>query len=130
MTKPVPGLAWLRQTSTILGIATLAGIAAALINHQVSWAEAIPGSVAALIAMAIPGHPDLQATATKAAADAVAAVRAKGLGGSTAVLGMDLVTLAGSLPDNTPVVAVLHTVTPIPPPVGVPVVPTPIPAVA
>ena len=120
MTKLAPVVAWLRQTSTILGIATLAGIVAALASHQVTWAEAIPGGVAALIAMAIPGHPDAQAAATKAATDAVRVVQSRGLGGSTLALGADLVTLAGSLPDDTPVVAVQHTVTPIAPPVAAP----------
>ena len=121
--------AWLRQGTTILGIATLIGLAAAVIAKQVTYAEAIPAAVGAVVAIALPQRTDAQAAAKQAATDAVAAVAAKGTGTSAFTLGADLVTLAGMLPDNTPVVAVQHTVTPISPAsVPQPVPATPVPA--
>ena len=108
--------AWLRQGTTILGIATLVGLVAAVVAKQVTLAQAVPTAVGAAVAIALPQRTDAQAAAKQAATDAVAAVNARGTGTTALTLGADLVTLAGMLPDSTPVVAVQHTVTPIAPP--------------
>jgi hypothetical protein len=108
-------LAWCEQTSTILGIAGLAGEAAAVYQHQMTWQAAVPGAAAALIAIAMPGRTDVQKAAAQAATDAVGVIGSKGLGPSPLALGADLVTIAGMLHPDTPVVAVRQTVTPIAP---------------
>ena len=126
-------ISWLRQTSTILGFATLGGTIAEVCSRQMSWIAAAPILGAAVVSIAWPGHPDVAAAASQAAKDGIAAGQTRGAMGSVMTLGADLVTLAGMLPDATPVVAVHHTVTPIAPasvPQAVPaapvlIVPTP-----
>ena len=67
-----PGLlAWLRQTSTILGLATSVGIVTAALQHTMSWDVAAPGLAGALVSMLMPGHPDVETMARRAALDAV-----------------------------------------------------------
>ena len=74
-TKPSPWVsvaAWLRQTSTIAGLATIAGTAAAAAMGSITWPVAIPTLVGAVVAIALPGAPDAKAVAEKAAAAAIA----------------------------------------------------------
>lgn len=67
-----PGLkSWLRQTSTILGLAAVAGIAAAYFGGTMSAELAIQALVPAVVAMILPGHGDASAAVTKATADAI-----------------------------------------------------------
>ena len=110
-----PIIAWARQTSTILGFATLGGTLAEACSHQMSWIAAAPVMGAAVVSIAWPGHPDTAAAIAQATKDGIAAGQAKGAGGSVMALGADLVTLAGMLPDNTHVIAVKQTVTPVAP---------------
>ena len=110
-----PIISWARQTSTILGFATLGGTIAEACGHQMSWIAAAPVIGAAVVSIAWPGHPDAAAAVAQATKDGIAVGQAKGSVGTAMALGTDLVTFAGMLPDNTPVVAVTHTVTPVPP---------------
>jgi hypothetical protein len=126
-------ISWARQTSTILGFATLGGTIAEACGHQMSWIAAAPVIGAAVVSIAWPGHPDAAAAVAQATKDGIAAGQAKGTGASALALGADLVTLAGMLPDNTPVVAVQHTVTAIAPasvPQAVPAAPVLAPVIA
>lgn len=63
---------WLRQTSTIMGLSTLLGIVISLVLGEVTFQLAVPVAAGALLAMAMPGHPEAQAVVAKLAVDAVA----------------------------------------------------------
>ena len=64
--------AWLRQTSTIIGICGVVGILMSVLGGTLLWAQALPALAASLTAMLMPGHPDAADAVRAAAADAVA----------------------------------------------------------
>ena len=71
-----PGLgAWLRQTSTILGLATAAGIFAGLAGGTMGWDVALPGLAGAMVSILMPGHPEIVSPVQRAALDAVLLAR-------------------------------------------------------
>ena len=106
---------WLRQPTTILGVATIAGTIAEGVNRELSWAAAAPVIAGGLVAIVWPEQPSTKAAVEQTVKDGLAVVVSKGSAGSTMTLGTDLVTVAGLLHPNTPVVAVQTTVTPIAP---------------
>ncbi|HEY0203829.1 MAG TPA: hypothetical protein VGC15_06760 [Acetobacteraceae bacterium] len=68
-------VSWLRQTSTILGFATAVGIIAAVLQGTMGWDVAVPGLAGALVSVLMPGHPDVETAARRAALDAVLLVQ-------------------------------------------------------
>ena len=97
---------FLTQKTTILGLATLGATLAAVIAHQIGWATAAAPLVFAALSIALPERSDIDQAGSTVASDAVAVVQARGLGTSTLKLGADLVTLAGLVHPDTPVVPV------------------------
>lgn len=83
-------VSWLRQPTTIAGLATFVGVAAhtaaSALTHQASWSVALGGIVAAAVLVAIPDN-------TAAAADA----RREAVDVATAVLNKRLVQMAPQL---------------------------------
>lgn len=77
--------AWLRQTSTILGISTIVGLVSAVLGGQMTWAAATPGILGAVAAILLPGQAPGQASgsvvvqqAASVAAETVALTPAPG----------------------------------------------------
>lgn len=92
--KRLPGaVAFLRQKTTIIGVAGVAGAVAGVLDGTVTIAQAIPAVTFSLVAIAMPEHPDAATTASKIAADAVLLAdkrtRAQGIEAAAA----DVVTL-------------------------------------
>lgn len=71
-------LSWLRQPTTIAGLATLAGIATSLALHETSVELAFPLIVAAIVGLALPDNSAARAGASLLAVDALAVARAPG----------------------------------------------------
>lgn len=61
--------AWLRQTSTITGIATLATAGLGWFTGAMGPEMAISIGVGAVVAIAMPGHPEVQAQVARVATD-------------------------------------------------------------
>lgn len=96
---------FIRQPTTLMGIATMVGTGVSLATHELSWAVALPLMAGAVVAIAIPEKPAVQADVQKAVTDGIAAVT-KPSAASGAVITADLVKLASDFPPSTPVVAV------------------------
>lgn len=96
---------FLRQPTTILGGATAVGTAVSLALHEISWAVALPILAGALVAIAVPQKPAVQADVQKAVTDGIAAAQTPSPT-SGAIITADLVKLASDFPPGTPVVAV------------------------
>lgn len=82
--------AWLRQTSTIVGIASICGAVSALATSQITWPAAVPIIVGAVVAMALPGHSDVSSAVAKVAADVAQTADAAKRAAAIQALGQDL----------------------------------------
>jgi len=96
---------FIRQPTTLMGVATAVGTATSLATHEMPWAVAVPLLAGALVAIVVPEKPQVQADVEKAVTDGIAAATVP-TATSGVTITADLVKLASDLPANTPVVAV------------------------
>lgn len=89
--------AWLRQTSTILGLAGVAGIVVGAVMGELQWNLAIPALASSLVAIVMPGHPEAAEAVRAAAADAVALSDAATRAAALRTMPADLVVMAEQL---------------------------------
>ncbi len=47
---------WAREPTSVAGFATILGTFTAMLSHQLSWAQAIPLVVGALVSIALPDN--------------------------------------------------------------------------
>lgn len=96
---------FIRQPTTILGIAGLVGTGVSLATHELTWAAAVPLMAGSAVAIAVPQKPAVAQDVQQAVTDGIAAVQKPGVA-SGGIITADLIKLAGDLPDGTPVVPV------------------------
>ena len=99
-------LAWGRQPSTVVGIATLAGTATAYFGGSLSITAAVPVAVGGLVSVLLPDNSKAAADAQAAAAAAIVAASARNPATISAAV-QGLVRVAGDLEPGTPVVPVV-----------------------
>ena len=97
-------LAWLRQPTTILGIASLAGIVAGACTGEVTLLQAFPLAVTAAMAVALPDNAAAGVAATKAATDALLLAHSQTRATAIRNLSMDALDAAAAVP-GAPVAA-------------------------
>ncbi len=66
--------AWARQPSSIAGLAAICGAISALLTHQLSWAQATPVLVGALVSVALPDNTQAKTEAVGLTAAIVSTV--------------------------------------------------------
>lgn len=82
--------AWLRQTSTIIGISALLGVLVSVALGECTWMVALPVAVSAVVSMALPGQPDASTLAAKVALEVVAATNPATRGAALRELSKDV----------------------------------------
>jgi hypothetical protein len=61
---PVDGLiGWFQQPSSVVGVSALLGVFAALVSHQISWAQAVPLIAGAAASIALPDNASAKSNA-------------------------------------------------------------------
>jgi hypothetical protein len=101
---------FVRQPTTLVGLATMVGTATSLVTHQMPWAVALPLLAGALTAIVIPEKPAVQADVQQLVTDGIAAV-VKPTASSGIAITADIVKLSHELAPGTQVVVVQ----PVPP---------------
>ncbi len=69
-------LAYLRQPTSIAGIAAMCGVLIGFLSGNTSWQGALPVIVGAIVAIALPENPAAKAAVATLVTDAIAAQRA------------------------------------------------------
>ena len=82
--KLQPVLAWLRQPTSVAGLATLVGIGVALALRQVTWLQAAAPAAAALGLVLVPDNTQARADAVKLVTDLSLAAAAGAPGAAAA----------------------------------------------
>ena len=65
---------WAREPSSVAGFATILGTLTAMLSHQLSWAQAIPLLVGAVVSLALPDNTGARAGAVALASAVVTAI--------------------------------------------------------
>ncbi len=54
---------WAREPTSVAGFATILGTCTAMLSHQLTWAQAIPLMIGALVSIALPDNTGARAGA-------------------------------------------------------------------
>ena len=99
-----PVLSWLRQTTTVAGLATIALTAVLQFTSSAPPGVIASTFVGSLVLLILPGQGDLASKIATVASDAVDSAVARGSKASVGKLTSDAIVLAGQLHPATPVV--------------------------
>ena len=92
-------LSWLRQTTTVQGLAVAACTVAAQLAGGVPWPVAVGGAAAALVLLALPGQGDLSRKIGAVATDVAVLAAMRGSAASVSRLASDgLALMQGDAP--------------------------------
>ena len=65
---------WAREPTSVAGFATILGTLTAMVSHQLSWAQAIPLLVGAVVSIALPDNTGARAGAVALASAVVTTI--------------------------------------------------------
>ncbi len=65
---------WASEPTSVAGFATILGTLTAMLSHQLSWAQAIPLLVGAVVSVALPDNTGARAGAVALAGAVVSAI--------------------------------------------------------
>ena len=68
---------WLKQPTSVAGLAAMFGTVSALMSQQLTWAQAGPLLVGAVVSIALPDNSAAQTGAVSIASGAIAAINLK-----------------------------------------------------
>ena len=91
-------LSWLRQTTTVQGLAALACTVALQLTASVSWQVVLGGAVASLVLLVLPGQGDLSRKIGQISADVATVAVTKGNTAAVEQLAKDGMVLLGAKP--------------------------------
>lgn len=89
-------LSWLRQTTTVQGLAVLACTAALQLTAAAPWQGVLAGTVASLVLLALPGQGDLSRKIGQIATDVAVVAATRGSAAAVNKLAADGLALAGA----------------------------------
>lgn len=69
--------AWARQPTTVAGLSAVVAAVAALVLHQVTWAQAVPVLAGAVMSIMLPDNTGAQLQARELAGTVVSAISKK-----------------------------------------------------